>query len=166
MVVMVAEVDRGVPGADDVFPTPIGADGVRSLSPTDVAQFIRLDQCGRYLRLRRRRGGVRGPGRRDRAVAKFQPAGRRGEEVEVDPGARRAPVQEVPDPGPCEDPDGLAADAGIPGGDAAPQFDRQAGEVGAPGDAQMDAAVWRAGQGHGRACDHRSPFTVWVGTTM
>ncbi|HEX5163964.1 MAG TPA: AAA domain-containing protein [Thermomicrobiales bacterium] len=34
------------------FPRPIDPDGQRKLAPTDISQFIRLDQCDRYLRLR------------------------------------------------------------------------------------------------------------------
>ncbi|HEX5503477.1 MAG TPA: AAA domain-containing protein [Thermomicrobiales bacterium] len=34
------------------YPVPPGADGARPISPTDVAQFVRLEQCERYLRLR------------------------------------------------------------------------------------------------------------------
>ncbi|MDI3339594.1 MAG: AAA domain-containing protein [Sphaerobacter sp.] len=33
-------------------PAPPGPDGRRLIAPTDLAQFIRLDQCQRYLRLR------------------------------------------------------------------------------------------------------------------
>jgi hypothetical protein len=34
------------------FPPPADREGFRHITPTDVAQFIRLDQCERYLRLR------------------------------------------------------------------------------------------------------------------
>ncbi|HUG13721.1 MAG TPA: AAA domain-containing protein [Thermomicrobiales bacterium] len=34
------------------FPPPADQQGFRHITPTDVAQFIRLDQCERYLRLR------------------------------------------------------------------------------------------------------------------
>jgi hypothetical protein len=34
------------------FPPPADHQGFRQITPTDVAQFIRLDQCERYLRLR------------------------------------------------------------------------------------------------------------------
>ncbi len=34
------------------FPRPIDPDGQRKITPTDISQFIRLDQCERYLRLR------------------------------------------------------------------------------------------------------------------
>lgn len=34
------------------FPPPADSDGYRHITPTDVAQFIRLEQCERYLRLR------------------------------------------------------------------------------------------------------------------
>jgi hypothetical protein len=34
------------------FPPPIDPDGTRHIAPTDISQFIRLDQCRRYLRLR------------------------------------------------------------------------------------------------------------------
>ena len=34
------------------FPRPIDPDGQRKIAPTDISQFIRLDQCERYLRLR------------------------------------------------------------------------------------------------------------------
>src|SRR5688572_20587990 len=34
------------------FPPLSERDGHRHITPTDVAQFIRLDQCERYLRLR------------------------------------------------------------------------------------------------------------------
>ena len=36
----------------DAFPVTRNGDGQRSITPTDVSQFIRLDQCQRYLRLR------------------------------------------------------------------------------------------------------------------
>jgi len=35
-----------------VVPRDRDGDAVRRISPTDIAQFIRLDQCQRYLRLR------------------------------------------------------------------------------------------------------------------
>ncbi len=34
------------------FPRPIDPDGQRKIAPTDISQFIRLEQCERYLRLR------------------------------------------------------------------------------------------------------------------
>jgi predicted RecB family nuclease len=34
------------------YPVPANAQGVRQIAPTDVSQFIRLEQCERYLRLR------------------------------------------------------------------------------------------------------------------
>lgn len=36
----------------DLPPIPLRPDGARSIAPTDIAQFIRLEQCQRYLRLR------------------------------------------------------------------------------------------------------------------
>ncbi len=38
--------------AGDVLTVPPDGHGVRRLSPTDVSQFVRLEQCRRYLRLR------------------------------------------------------------------------------------------------------------------
>lgn len=38
--------------ARDLPPIPLRPDGTRSIAPTDIAQFIRLEQCPRYLRLR------------------------------------------------------------------------------------------------------------------
>ncbi len=43
---MASALDRLAP----LFPIPTGA--VRKLTPTDVSQFIRLEQCERFLRLR------------------------------------------------------------------------------------------------------------------
>ncbi|HEX6817537.1 MAG TPA: ATP-binding protein [Ktedonobacterales bacterium] len=40
--------------ADGIALANTGEDGARSISPTDIAQFVRLDQCERYLRLRLR----------------------------------------------------------------------------------------------------------------
>jgi hypothetical protein len=37
---------------DPCFPPPADQQGFRQITPTDIAQFIRLDQCERYLRLR------------------------------------------------------------------------------------------------------------------
>src|SRR3954465_3540228 len=37
---------------EDEFPVGLDARGRIRISPTDVSQFIRLDQCERYLRLR------------------------------------------------------------------------------------------------------------------
>ncbi|HEU4792949.1 MAG TPA: hypothetical protein VFS96_04760, partial [Nitrolancea sp.] len=34
------------------LPVSTGVDGSRPISPTDISQFIRLEQCQRYLRLR------------------------------------------------------------------------------------------------------------------
>ena len=48
---MATESDRGVPRAGDALPVVPNAAGNLAISPTDVAQFIRLDQCRRYLRL-------------------------------------------------------------------------------------------------------------------
>lgn len=48
----VTDSGRGTAGAAEVLPVRPGADGLLPLSPTDVAQFIRLEQCRRYLRLR------------------------------------------------------------------------------------------------------------------
>ena len=39
-------------GRRDLYPVPLDERGERPISPTDVSQFIRLDQCQRYLRLR------------------------------------------------------------------------------------------------------------------
>src|SRR5579875_834641 len=44
--------DETPDAAASLFPVSTGADGERHISPTDVAQFIRLEQCERYLRLR------------------------------------------------------------------------------------------------------------------
>jgi hypothetical protein len=38
--------------SNSLFPRPIDHDGQRKIAPTDISQFIRLDQCDRYLRLR------------------------------------------------------------------------------------------------------------------
>src|SRR5579884_813856 len=44
---------RGVLGMGDLLlAVPADRAGARSIAPTDVAQFIRLDQCERFLRLR------------------------------------------------------------------------------------------------------------------
>ncbi|MDP9363273.1 MAG: AAA domain-containing protein [Chloroflexota bacterium] len=44
----------GKPGGVDAhaYPVAVDARGERPISPTDVSQFVRLDQCRRYLRLR------------------------------------------------------------------------------------------------------------------
>lgn len=47
---IVASQDR--PAAAPAPAAPPGPDGRRLIAPTDLAQFIRLDQCQRYLRLR------------------------------------------------------------------------------------------------------------------
>lgn len=39
-------------GTTPELAVPVGPDGCRDIAPTDLAQFIRLDQCQRYLRLR------------------------------------------------------------------------------------------------------------------
>jgi hypothetical protein len=43
-----------IPAGDpsDEFPARAGDDGCRTIAPTDLAQYIRLQQCRRYLRLR------------------------------------------------------------------------------------------------------------------
>ena len=38
--------------ANPRFPRPADQAGFRQITPTDISQFIRLDQCERYLRLR------------------------------------------------------------------------------------------------------------------
>lgn len=40
------------PVANPRFPRPADQAGFRQITPTDISQFIRLDQCERYLRLR------------------------------------------------------------------------------------------------------------------
>lgn len=49
-----------------------GMHGLRGISPTDVARFIRLEQCQRYLRLRLHERTVNG-----RFMADYTPAAHR-----------------------------------------------------------------------------------------
>ena len=44
--------DESNDGGSDLYPAGADERGERPISPTDVSQFIRLDQCQRYLRLR------------------------------------------------------------------------------------------------------------------
>lgn len=57
------------PRARQALPVVANAAGLLLLSPTDVAQFIRLDQCQRYLRLRLHERAVNRAFLRDYGVA-------------------------------------------------------------------------------------------------
>ena len=90
-----------------LYPVPPDARGLRPVSPTDVSQFVRLDQCRRYLRLRLHQGVAGGGFLRDYGVAAqaIQPLlSRSGAAFEADVTAAAAAVLSVVDLAAGKDP--------------------------------------------------------------